>query len=907
MSQEEINYMNLAIEEAKKSRPEPDGRAHPKVGVVVVRDGKILGTGYRGEISFGDHAEYTVLERKLPDIDLTGATLYTTLEPCTRRNHPKAPCAKRIVDRRIGKVVVGILDPNPDIYKSGLFLLRERGISVEHFPAQLPGEIEELNRDFLKAQKEARERELEPLLFHPFPLPKNFAGRERELDDLVKMLSDESDEAPRVVAIYAIGGTGKSCLTRKLIEERHRIAPPFDAIFWFSFYEAKLEEAAFDQFCEAALIYLTNGKFDPTSPPLSPAAKRVKLDDLLRGRRALLVLDGLEVAQRPDFRHPRYGEVIDRELRRFIQGACALQRSRLLVTTRFPISDLREVRGFHSLLLEDLAPQDALGFLRKQGVKGKGYRLREVAAHYGHHALTLTVLADYLVRFYDGDIEQVRRLAYLPAESRQGEKLQSVLNGYWEMLTEAERFFMTRLSAFRSGVDEQAFAVLTVGDPSDPTFRAMLSRLLDSSLIKKEERHKKVYIAHPVIKTYFYDRMGQEERRQTHLALRDYTAGLPVPDEPQTIEDLEPLFELFHQCLGARLYNEAFEVYGRGKMDITLLYWGHYDANRQLVEPLITAFEQTPPVWDAAPHQRIRLWYVSAQLHARSGQTEQAIHRLKAAIAAHQDSKGTKKETLSTGWRYLTEVLIQCGDLNGARASLTEFHAVEEALKRRRKSDLFMGLSGWCSLELGDVKSAAENLSAALSTSRERYTPRTRMECLWLCKLGDLHLRTDQLEQAFSNYKNALTISVAKKYRDWEGHALRGFGDFYRLVRNYESAEKYYRHALYVAEGTGYQYLEAEVCVGLARLSVVSEARSRVPDLEAPQHWMKKVLMIAEECGYRVQKTEGHLIAAQLALEQREVESAQYHVKAARELVDFTGHYWTLKELEELENTLRLG
>ena len=73
----------LAIEEARKSVAE-DKRPHPKVGAVVVKDGKILGKAHRGE-NLKSHAEYIALERKLPNEILVGATVYTTLEPCTTR------------------------------------------------------------------------------------------------------------------------------------------------------------------------------------------------------------------------------------------------------------------------------------------------------------------------------------------------------------------------------------------------------------------------------------------------------------------------------------------------------------------------------------------------------------------------------------------------------------------------------------------------------------------------------------------------------------------------------------------------------------------------------------------------------------------------------------------------------
>ena len=143
-------FARLAIEEARQSVPEDNGKAHPMVGAVVVKNGQVLATAHRGEAE-GNHAEYFALEEKLADAAVAGATVYTTLEPCTTRNHPKIPCVERLVERKIGRVVIGMLDPDPRIRGLGQKRLRSANIITDLFPHDLMAEVEELNRKFTRA------------------------------------------------------------------------------------------------------------------------------------------------------------------------------------------------------------------------------------------------------------------------------------------------------------------------------------------------------------------------------------------------------------------------------------------------------------------------------------------------------------------------------------------------------------------------------------------------------------------------------------------------------------------------------------------------------------------------------------------------------------------------------------
>ena len=118
------DYMKRALELAKKAMGYTS--PNPMVGCVVVKDGRIVTEGYHercGEY----HAERNALTKCSED--LTGATMYVTLEPCCHQGKTP-PCTDIILERGIGKVYVGSMDPNPKVAGKGVQMLREAGVTV---------------------------------------------------------------------------------------------------------------------------------------------------------------------------------------------------------------------------------------------------------------------------------------------------------------------------------------------------------------------------------------------------------------------------------------------------------------------------------------------------------------------------------------------------------------------------------------------------------------------------------------------------------------------------------------------------------------------------------------------------------------------------------------------------------
>ena len=135
-------FMREALRIAKNA----EGRTSPNplVGAVVVRDGRIIAEGWHRQAGT-PHAEVHALN--MAGELAKNSTLYVTLEPCSHFGRTP-PCANKIVESGIKKVVVAMKDPNPKVAGRGLEILKSAGIEVE--VGILEDDAKKLNEVFLK-------------------------------------------------------------------------------------------------------------------------------------------------------------------------------------------------------------------------------------------------------------------------------------------------------------------------------------------------------------------------------------------------------------------------------------------------------------------------------------------------------------------------------------------------------------------------------------------------------------------------------------------------------------------------------------------------------------------------------------------------------------------------------------
>jgi diaminohydroxyphosphoribosylaminopyrimidine deaminase/5-amino-6-(5-phosphoribosylamino)uracil reductase len=149
---EDAGYDELYLERCFKLAAKGAGTVSPNplVGTVIVKNGKVIGEGYHKK--YGEqHAEVEAFNNSTEDVK--GGTLYCNLEPCCHTNKQTPPCVPLIISKKISRLVISNLDPNPEVCGEGIKQLRDAGIEV--ITDLLKNEGEELNKFYFNDVKKS--------------------------------------------------------------------------------------------------------------------------------------------------------------------------------------------------------------------------------------------------------------------------------------------------------------------------------------------------------------------------------------------------------------------------------------------------------------------------------------------------------------------------------------------------------------------------------------------------------------------------------------------------------------------------------------------------------------------------------------------------------------------------------
>lgn len=134
--------MKLAEKQAKKAIFIAGD--NPRVGCVIVNDGKVVGQGFT---QAPGHAHAEIMALQEAGSRAKGSTVFVTLEPCSFHGRTP-PCADALITADVKKVVIGKSDPHPQVSGNGIEALKATGIDIEIHSLSKSGE--KLNSGFFK-------------------------------------------------------------------------------------------------------------------------------------------------------------------------------------------------------------------------------------------------------------------------------------------------------------------------------------------------------------------------------------------------------------------------------------------------------------------------------------------------------------------------------------------------------------------------------------------------------------------------------------------------------------------------------------------------------------------------------------------------------------------------------------
>ncbi len=730
-----------------------------------------------------------------------------------------------------------------------------------------------------------------PYLAHPYPMPKHWTGRQAEMDQLDAWLKD--DDGLSMCCLVAMGGMGKSSLAWAWLQRRavpEQEAFGLSGIFQWSFYEG---EISFQHFLEDLSVYLA---VSAISDPLTALTQR------LFSERLLLVLDGFErllcayasaeAALLPEqtAEELKTGErrCIEWTTARFLRSLVAGGASKVLLTSRLVPEELDGLEGWLPMDLLGLEPADAEAYLRASGIKGTSRELREVAAVYGFHALSLSKLVEVLHYDIDqpDDIRQAPRYDVMPdLKARQHHILQQA----YETLPPALAQFLSALAAPRGKATIEVTRFLA-GNWPDAELSANLRRLEEDRWVLRD-REQRTLDFHPVVRRYVYGRL--EDKLDTHAQLMDYfrpLADAVNTERVESVTDLAPVIELYHHTVRAGRYDEAMDLYYHRLRDSLFYRFGVYQTEIELLRALFPDGEDHIPRLKNEHAQAVTLSDLAAD-YSVSGQPRRAVPLYEAATRIME--RQGDKTNLARGLVAVESVAyLPLGELAAAEQSLRCVIELCSEIKDEFLEAIGHQELGRLLVYQGGFAKAEEHLA----TARERWHADNDYGGMGLAQAYRCiaAIFDGRREQAHSAAVQALELAIRGHYGTQvvERDIIRAewlLGAAHRALDHLPQAEKHLAEALTRCRRINMVDHEPDILLETARLrwaraqgsEVMSDESTRLR--EETLELTREALDIADRCEYRLKQADIHNFLAHVALEQGEREEARKHAEIAKE------------------------
>ena len=715
-------------------------------------------------------------------------------------------------------------------------------------------------------------------LHNQTPPEPSFVGRVEMLKTITEWY--ENLEV-RIGALIGWGGVGKSALVRKWYDslEENKIQP--DGIFLWGFYR----NAYLDQFLNALLRYVSQAEIDPDSIK-STWEKTDRIKEYVSKRAYLIILDGLEQMQKGEETGEEFGCMAHRECAEILKFLCDIQAKGLcLITTRYLLTDIKNYEGeaYQKRDVDRLSLEDARTFFERVGVKGDQEDKDKVIQEHEGYALSLTLLANYLVQDFSGNILKAKEIPPFHSDKEAGGKAHRMLLWYDKQLTEEQRSFMKIFSLFRRAVREEDFDGVfrsemetgmnqSLRNMSSFSFKRMKDNLCDRRLFSKGQDN--AYTTHPLIKNYFESIFEEKDKKLCHKRIYKYF-GEHAPEKPETLEEMQALFEqVYHGC-SAGLYDEVdYNVYWekimlRDEFFLTKKL-GAWETDLSLLRNFFPngEFSQLPLVSKKSDQS----WLLnSAGLSLlNTGRSKEAEKPFFTAVSMAIVSKDWRA---SAGYQNLADLQFRIGEikkgLESAKRSL-------EMAEKASSNEFIISSKAYLAhilYLLGKSEEAEKWFKEADELSRE--TTGDRDYSITGVFYADFIILNNKFDMAFELTQANLEICQRNNWPSEISRCHRCLGAIERIKGNPNEAETHLQKAYELARKIGMPELEIEALLEYGRLYL---QKGKFKDAINAGN---EVLRICQRTGFLLYEPDSEVILAKAYLAQKDFEQAKKFTNSA--------------------------
>ena len=657
-------------------------------------------------------------------------------------------------------------------------------------------------------------------------------------------------------------------------------------------------------------------------------ARGEHLAKLLRQHRCLLILDGLEPLQHASAANR--GELKDRALRQMLKTLALDNQGLCVITTRIAVHELSDhQRQVVHHNLDNLQAADAVELLKDLQVHGDDKDLHKAAEEYSCHALSISLLGNLLHQRHGGDIRKrdlIPNLADSASVDKDSRHAFKIMRAYEHWFNEDEQYsaelaLLRLLGLFDHPIEQSVLEVLQEEQIPQLTegikpnaWSSAIATLRDEHhlLAQANDPQDEQLDCHPLIRAYFAYRLkGQspDAWQAAHTKLYGYYKNLPSKEQPDTLDEMQPLFRAVAHGCAADLYQQAlYEVYwlriqrsGEGYLTKQL---GAFSDDLATLAHFFDSPWQTPAPSLPSNYQAVTLNWTGFSLRAL-GRLREAQQPMQAGEVMQEQQKDWKNAASAAS--NLSELQLTLGEVGVAVDSGKR--SVEHA---DRSNDLFQRMARRTTHadalhQYGDQDAALKLFQEAEALQQQLQPESPQLYSLWGFRYCDLLLALGESSQVLQRAEYALDLST--KFLG-KGLALLDIAlDHISLGRAHlhqqqlPAAQQHLDQAVDSLRAAGQQ---DDLPRGLLARA---ELYRQQGDYGKAEKDLQEVFEIAERGEMRLHLCDYHLAMAKLlqtrtdqALDQNQP-AITHHLQTAKEIIDQTHYHRRLPELKQLLTT----